>query len=136
MEVARGLPAPLLLACALAARLTFRLQAEPLVIGIAWMRLEPNPTVTTLSEPFRAHRLPPLQTGKNTTNNPTPTCPSADRSVVHAPQSALTAIHHVTAKKKEDDPFGSSRSEEKGSFRSTEEDTFRFGVHTMGGVHR
>jgi hypothetical protein len=45
----------------------------------------------------------------------------------HAPPTTFAI---VTEKKKEDDPYGSRRSEEKGSFRSAEEDTFQSGVHT------
>jgi hypothetical protein len=35
----------------------------------------------------------------------------------------------MSAKKEEDDPFGSLRKEEEGSFRSAEEETFQSGGH-------
>jgi len=59
VKIAGVLPAPLPLAFHLAGRLTLRLQAEALMPGITPARPEPNPTVTTLSQSFRAHRCLP-----------------------------------------------------------------------------
>jgi len=49
VEIARVLPAPLLLARMLTGHLTFRVRAEPLVAGILRMGSEPSPAMTTLS---------------------------------------------------------------------------------------
>jgi hypothetical protein len=89
MEITGVLPAPFPLARSLARRLAFRLQTEPLVVGITRMRLVPNPTLTTFSESFRAHRLLPNANRREYDKRRQANCPfthhvgRADRSRCH-----------------------------------------------------
>jgi len=72
MEIAGVLTPPLLLTRPLAGRLAFRLQTEPLMPRITAARPKPSPAVTTPSQPFCAHRILPVLTGKNTTTDGAP----------------------------------------------------------------
>ena len=104
------LPAPLLLARTLAGYPAFRLAAITLMVGITCMGFEPNPTVATLSESRRAHRLPPVANQEEYDKRP-----RINRSF--ARHDARSGIHDVTAKKKENDPFGSSGEGRKRTFQ-------------------
>jgi len=122
MKVARVLPAPLPLARQLAGRPTGRIQTEALMPGIAPAWPEPNPTVTTLSQPIRAHRLLPEENREEYDNHGLPPVPFTP--------AAATAADALRAQKNEEDaPFGSGgRREEDESFRSAEEESFQTGV--------
>jgi len=93
VEITGVLPAPLPLAFQLAGRLTLRLQAEALMPGITPAWSEPNPTVTTLSQPLRAHRLLP-KTNKEEYDKHNPLPEPFTPIVAVAPEQ----------KKEEDDP--------------------------------
>lgn len=109
-EITRVLATPFMLTGALAGSLAFRLQTEPLVVSIARMRPEPNPAVTTLTESFCAHCLLPSQNQEEYNKRP-----HADRPFT--PKSERIGLHHLTAKKEEDDPFGSGSEERKRIFQ-------------------
>ena len=104
VKISRALPAPLPLAFPLAGRLAFRLRAELLVVDVPRMRPEPNPTVTTLLLSLRAHRLLPGQNREEYDNDP-----YVDRRNYEPGRPAATAP--PTAKKEEDDPFGSGEED-------------------------
>jgi len=106
VEVARVLPAPVPLTRPLAGRLTGRLQTEPLMPGIAPAWPEPNPTVTTLSQPCRAHRFLPEENREEYDNHGLPPEPFTP--------TATTAADQLREQKKEEhDPFGSKMAEKK-----------------------
>ena len=93
VEVAGVLSAPLPLAFQLAGCLTCRLQTESLMPGIASARPEPNPTVTTLSQPVRAHRLLPEENQEE----------YAKQDPMPEPFTPIVAVA-PEQKKEEDDP--------------------------------
>ena len=105
-KVTRVLPAPLLLTRTLAGHLTFRRSTELLVVGIAWMRLEPNLTLATLSQSFRAHCLLPAKSGR--IQQPRPAHP-----YVYTHHHGRGRCNFRERKKEEDDPFGSGSAEKK-----------------------
>jgi hypothetical protein len=86
--------------------------------GIASARPEPNPTVTTLSQPFRAHRrLPEANREEYDKQDPLP-----------EPFTLIVATA-TEQKKEEDDPFGSAGTrQEDEPFRPAEEEPFQTGV--------
>ena len=100
MKVARVFPAPLPLTRPLAGDLAFRFQAKPLVGSISRIRSEPNLTVTTLTESFCAHRFLPSENRGEYNKRPRIERPFTSNS-------ERIGLHHFTAKKEEDDPFGS-----------------------------
>jgi hypothetical protein len=70
------------------------------MVGIARMRPDTNPTVTTLSQSFRAHRLLPKKSQEEYDNH-------GVRPERLTQPSATTSAMPNEQKKKEDDPFGS-----------------------------
>ncbi|PIP05936.1 MAG: hypothetical protein COX52_09270 [Syntrophobacterales bacterium CG23_combo_of_CG06-09_8_20_14_all_48_27] len=66
------------------------------MVSIARMRPEPNPTVTTLTESFRAHRLLPSKNREEYNKRP-----HTDRPFM--PNSGRIGLYHLAAKKEEDD---------------------------------
>ena len=106
VEISGVLPAPLLLTGPLAGCLTVRLRTEPLVVDVARMRPEPKPTMTTLPQSFCAHRFLPKQDREEYDK------PCRAGWPFTRPNTRAGLPTH-TAKKEEDDPFGSRRKEKK-----------------------